>query len=77
MSGKIKGQQYDGEFRTLIHQYQLCRDSIPSFEGIDRFMKRYNLEHCQAAKQRCSDLKSAYKGEETQATMAVRVMDIT
>ena len=41
MSGKIKGAEYDAEFRSLLHQYKLCQDSIPNFEGVDRFIQRY------------------------------------
>ena len=77
MSGKIKGTEYDTEFNQLMHHYKLCEGSIPDFKGIDEFISRYHLEHCQTAKQRCKDGKSAYKGEETQANTALRVMDIT
>ena len=77
MSGKIKGAEYDAEFRSLLHQYKLCQDSIPNFEGIDKFVARYQLEHCQTARQRIKEGSSSYKGEETDKNLAIRVMDIT
>ena len=39
MSGKVKGPDYDAEFRGLIHQYKMCVESIPNFDGIDRFIQ--------------------------------------
>ena len=38
---------------------------------------KYGLEHLAAAKMRIKDGKSSYRGEETEANIAVRVMDIT
>ena len=77
MCGKIKGTEYDAEFRQLLHFYQMCQDSIQNFEGIDKFCQRYDLTHCHTAKQRIKEKRSGYKGEEAEAGLAVRVMDIT
>jgi hypothetical protein len=77
MTGKIKGKEYDTEFNGLLHHFNLCRGSIPDFEGIDEFMKRYQLEACITASQRIKEGKSGYKGEESEKGLAVRVMDIT
>ena len=41
MSGKIKGTEYDAEFRSLMHHFTMCKDSIPNFEGVDSFIKKY------------------------------------
>lgn len=35
MTGKVKGPEYDSEFRSLLHQYQLCSQSIQGFIGLD------------------------------------------
>ena len=48
-----------------------------NFEGMDSFMKKYSLEHCQTAKQRLTSGKSGYNGEEVDKGLAIRVMDIT
>ena len=77
MSGKIKGSEYDAEFRALLHQYKLCESSFVNFEGIEKFVSRYQLDHCQTAKQRIKIGQSSYKGEETDKSLAIRVMDIT
>ena len=77
MSGKVQGPDYDKEFRVLLNQFNMCRQSIPNFEGIDKFVSKYQLEHCQTAKQRIIEARSSYKGEETDANLAVRVMEIT
>ena len=45
--------------------------------GIDRFAAKYQLEHCQTAKQRIKEGRSSYRGEETDKGMELRVMDIT
>ena len=65
MSGKIKGAEYDSECVQLIHHFQMCQKSMNNFEGVDRFFNRYQLDHCQTAKQRIKENKSGYKGEET------------
>ena len=40
ITGKVQGQAYDAEFRSLHHQYKLCSESIgPQFIGLDNFMK--------------------------------------
>ena len=65
MSGKIKGTEYDLEFKSLYHHFTMCRDSISQF-NLDKFIQKYQLEHCQTANQRIKDGKSAYKGEETE-----------
>ena len=77
MSGKIKGPEYDAEFRSLLHHYKMCEQSMVNFEGVDSFIKRYQLEHCQTARQRIKDGASSYNGEETDKNLAIRVMDIT
>ena len=77
MTGKIKGNVYDAEFRSLLHHFNMCQQSILQFEGVDQFFKRYNLDHCQTAKQRIKEQKSSHKGEETDKNTAIRVMDIT
>ena len=77
MSGKIQGTEYDVEFRQLLHHFNMCKNSMQTFQGIDPFFKKYQLEHCQTAKQRVISQKGGYQGEETQASMAVRVFDIT
>ena len=48
MSAKIKGPEYDLEFRKLLHQYTLCSQAINSF-NLEAFIKKYGLEHCQTA----------------------------
>ena len=40
-------------------------------------MKRYQLDHCDAAKKVIKKGKSNYKGEETESGLAARVMEIT
>ena len=50
---------------------------MPNFDGIDSFFRRYNLDHCQAAKLRFKEGKSSYKGEDTDSVMSVRVMEVT
>ena len=77
MSGKIPGTEYDAEFKQLLHHFNLCVNSIVNFEGIDSFFKKYQLEHCQTAKTRVVSQKGGYAGEETQANLALRVMDVT
>ena len=42
-SGKVTGSEYDTQFRSLLHQYQLCSQSINSFPGLDQFMDMYNI----------------------------------
>ena len=76
MSGKIKGTEYDLEFKSLFHHFEMCSKSISNFE-IGKFIQKYQLEHCQTAHLRIKDGKSAYKGEETEQGLALRVMDIT
>ena len=46
MSGKIQGSQYDLEFNGLMHHFNMCKGSLMNFEGLDKFLKKYNLEHC-------------------------------
>ena len=41
MHGKIEGKTYDSEFRALFHNYSICKDSIPNFSGIEKFIKKY------------------------------------
>lgn len=77
MSGKVKGPEYDGEFRSLLHQFQMCSQSIPGFVGLDKFMTDYQLEYCQSAKMRIQAGKSNYKGEDSDKNFAQRVFDIT
>ena len=60
-----------------MHQFTMCKESIPNFAGIDGFIQKYKLDHCESAKRRIKDGRSSYKGEETEASLAVRVMDIT
>ena len=50
---------------------------MKDFIGVEAFFKKYELEHCVTAKQRIIEQKGGYAGEETKASMAVRVMDIT
>ena len=77
MSGKIQGSQYDLEFNGLMHHFNMCQNSLQGFEGLDKFLIKYNLEHCQTAKQRLTAGKSGYNGEEADKGLAIRVMDIT
>jgi len=77
MSGKVKGPEYDSECRSLLHQFNLSKDSVQNFQGIDEFMKTYNLNHCQSAKRRIEEGKSGYKGEDFDKNMAQRVYEIT
>ncbi len=77
MTGKVKGPQYDAEFRELLHQFEMCSQSIAGFVGLERFMAQFSLEHCQSAKMRIAAGKSNYKGEETDKNLAQRVFDIT
>ena len=76
MSGKVKGPEYDKEFRSLFHQYNMCAQSIQDFR-LDLFMNRYNLTHCQSAKMRITEGRSNYKGEETDRNIMQRVFDVT
>ena len=39
MTGKVQGAEYDAQFRGLLHQYDLCSNSIPQFVGLDQFIK--------------------------------------
>ena len=59
----------------------MCRESIPGFghgdQAMATFIQKYRLDHCQSAILRIKDGKSSYRGEETEASLAVRVMDIT
>lgn len=77
MMGKVKGNRYDQEFNQLNHQFKVCSQSIPGFAGLDAFIQKYNLEHCQSAKLRLKEGKSSYKGEETDFNVLQRVSDIT
>ena len=77
MSGKVKGKEYDKEFCALYHHYSIIRESMDGFKGLDPFMKKYQLEHCDSAKKVIQQGKSNYKGEETESGLAARVMDIT
>ena len=77
MSGKIKGREYDKEFCTLYHNYSIICESIEGFKGLDAFIQRYQLDHCEAAKKVLKRGKSNYNGEETESGLAARVMDIT
>ena len=77
MSGKIDGPKYDQEFRKLLHNYQETEKGIPQFMGIDQFVKKYQLDHCQTAMQRIKAKKSGYQGEEMNQGLAVRVLEIT
>ena len=70
MNGKVKGPQYDNEFKSLLHQLNLCQQSIPGFVGIDRFMQDLNLDHCQTAKLRIKAGKSNYQGEDCSINLA-------
>ena len=38
MSGKIQGKQYDVKFRQLLNNFNICKDSIQNFEGLDSFI---------------------------------------
>ena len=77
MSGKIKGKEYDKEFCALYHHFCIIKDSMENFRGVDDFMKKYQLEHCDSAKKLIKKGKSNYIGEETEQGLAARVMDIT
>ena len=77
MSGRIKGSEYDSEFRQLLHHFQMGEKSIINFQGIEVFFQKYQLDHCQTAKQRIKEGQSGYKGEEADKGMALRVMTIT
>ena len=46
MSGKIPGTEYDVEFRQLLHHFNMCKNSMQNFPGVDAFFKKYQLEHC-------------------------------
>ena len=76
MSGKVKGSEYDKEFRSLFHQYTLCAQSIVGF-NLEQFTNKYNLNHCQSAKLRIIEGRSGYKGEETDRNIIQRVHDVT
>jgi len=41
MHGKIEGKTYDAEFRGLFHNYKVVAESIPNFEGIEKFINKY------------------------------------
>jgi hypothetical protein len=43
MNGKVPGEKYDAEWRSLFHQFQTCTNVIQNFEGIDSFIQRMNL----------------------------------
>lgn len=77
MNGKVAGPEYEKEFVKLLHQFTLCKQSIPNFVGIDAFMRDSNLEHCQSAKQRIMAGKSNYKGEDASGNLPQRVFKIT
>lgn len=77
MSGKVQGAEYDTQFRSLHHQYQLCLQQITDFAGLDAFMDRYNINHCQSAKTLLKNGASNYRGEETDRNLAQRVFEIT
>ena len=78
ITGKVQGQAYDAEFRSLHHQYKLCSESIgPQFIGLDNFMKQYSLEHCQSARALIQKGASNYKGEEIDRSLPQRVFEIT
>ena len=74
---RIGGSTYDSEFRKLLHSFQMGKESIQGFEGLDSFFKKYDLEHCYTAKKRITEGKSGYGGEESDKNMAFRVMNIT
>ena len=76
-SGKVSGAEYDSQFRSLLHQYELCSNSIQNFAGIDAFIEQYNIQHCASAKQLLKSKQSNYRGEETDRNLAQRVFDIT
>ena len=76
MSGKIKGKEYDKEFQGLFHQYTINRESSSNFQGLDQFCENYQLQHCDSAKKVLKKGKSNYKGEETEAGLQARVMEI-
>ena len=76
MTGKVKGPEYDSEFRSLLHQFTTCKDFLPQF-NLDKFMTEFQLEHCQSAKMRIKEGRSNYKGEDQDKNMGQRVFDIT
>ena len=76
MNGKVTGPQYDAEFRSLLHQFQMCAASIVDF-NLDIFLKQNKFESCQAAIMRVKDGRSNYRGEDTPWNLAQRVFDIT
>ena len=76
MSGKIKGKEYDKEFQGLFHNFNIIRESSTNFEGLDKFCQQYQLEQCDSAKKVLKKGKSNYRGEETEAGMQGRVMEI-
>ena len=39
MTGKVQGAEYDAQFRGLLHQYDLCSNSIQGFVGLDKFFQ--------------------------------------
>ncbi len=55
----------------------MCQKSLSSFHGLDQFMKKYQLEHCQSARERINTKESGWKGEETNKSLAIIVMNIT
>ena len=58
-TGKIEGTEYNAEFRKLMHQFTMCKDSIPQF-NLNNFFKKYQLDQCQTAKMRIQAGKSNY-----------------
>ena len=77
MNGRVTGPEYDAEFRKLLHQWQMCAQSIPAFPGVDAFLTQNRLSHCVAAQIRLKNGKSGYSGEETAKNLAQRVFEIT
>ena len=77
MTGQIKGALYNAKFNDLYHQFSMCKNSIPDFQGVDQFFVEFGLDHCVTAKQRIRDGKSGYKGEEVSAGASARIFDIT
>lgn len=65
MNGKVTGENYDSEWRALFHQYQVCSGAMMGFEGLDRFIKRMQLDHCVTAQNSIKQQKSNWRGEDT------------
>ena len=40
MSAKIKGTEYDLQFKNLLHHYKMCQDAIPGF-NLEAFIRKY------------------------------------